>query len=308
MAGQLNGINLKQLEAFVAVVECGSFTEAAKQLFLVQSTVSSHVHVLESVLGAELLLRERGQITLTAKGQQVYRYAKDIVEKCRALESDLFENWERELFLGTSSVPAQTFLPELLLRFRQAYPEARVYLHSDNSEAIQRAVERGELELGFVGVADNRQDLEYVKVMEDRLVLLTPASPYFQDCQARGLLGRDLLCAKDMPLPLFCRTQGSGTQRVVYNYLSSWNEHCQLQPSAFIADPVTLRAMVLAGGAVAIMSALFATEGLRAGTLLAFDLADPPLMRSLYMVRRQKANRSALAEALVTMVKESMHV
>lgn len=50
-------LNLKQLEAFVAVVESGSFTAAAERLFLAQSTVSGHVAALEKDLGVALLLR-----------------------------------------------------------------------------------------------------------------------------------------------------------------------------------------------------------------------------------------------------------
>ena len=53
----MGNINLKQLEVFAAVVECGSFTEAANQLYMAQSTVSSHIHALEAILLTPLFHR-----------------------------------------------------------------------------------------------------------------------------------------------------------------------------------------------------------------------------------------------------------
>ena len=56
-AGKIGNMNLKQLEVFAAVVECGSFTEAANRLYMAQSTVSSHIHALEEILHAPLFHR-----------------------------------------------------------------------------------------------------------------------------------------------------------------------------------------------------------------------------------------------------------
>ena len=83
-------INLKQLEAFVATAEYSSFTKAAEELFLTQSTVSSHISTLEKTLGIRLMQRSaRQRVALTEEGERVYRDAKDILERCQALQ-DLF--------------------------------------------------------------------------------------------------------------------------------------------------------------------------------------------------------------------------
>ena len=63
-------INLKQLEVFVATAEYSSFTKAAEELFLTQSTVSSHISSLESVLGVRLIQRSaRQRVSLTKEGE-----------------------------------------------------------------------------------------------------------------------------------------------------------------------------------------------------------------------------------------------
>lgn len=76
-------INLKQLEAFVATAEYSSFTKAAEELFLTQSTVSSHVSALETTLGVRLIQRSaRQRVALTKEGEVVYREARDILDRC----------------------------------------------------------------------------------------------------------------------------------------------------------------------------------------------------------------------------------
>lgn len=80
-------LNLKQLEAFVAVVESGSFTAAAERLFLAQSTISGHVAALEKDLGVALLLRTgRRQVALTEEGRPGIRPRPDHPAKLRGAE------------------------------------------------------------------------------------------------------------------------------------------------------------------------------------------------------------------------------
>ena len=72
----MSNINLKQLEVFVTVAECGSFTEAGRKLYLSQSTISSHISALEDALCAVLIRREvRRRLSLTADGKRVYQHA-----------------------------------------------------------------------------------------------------------------------------------------------------------------------------------------------------------------------------------------
>ena len=67
-------INLRQLEAFVTTAEYSSFTRAAEELYLTQSTVSAHIRTLEQALGAQLILRgARRKVTLTEEGKAVAR-------------------------------------------------------------------------------------------------------------------------------------------------------------------------------------------------------------------------------------------
>ena len=69
-------MNLKQLEAFVKVAEGGSFSKAAKDLFLTQPTISAHISSLEKELNARLFVRNTKEVSLSDDGTELYKYAK----------------------------------------------------------------------------------------------------------------------------------------------------------------------------------------------------------------------------------------
>lgn len=73
-------MNLKQLEAFVKVAETKSFSEAAKQLFLTQPTISAHVSALEKELNTCFLIRNTRGVELSESGKELYAYAVQMLE------------------------------------------------------------------------------------------------------------------------------------------------------------------------------------------------------------------------------------
>lgn len=79
-------MTLQNLKYVVAVAEYGSFSAAAKALYISQSTLSSAIKELEAELGTQLFLRSNRGIQPTPDGEDFLRYAREIVEQSRALE------------------------------------------------------------------------------------------------------------------------------------------------------------------------------------------------------------------------------
>ena len=79
-------MNLKQLEAFVKVAEDGSFSKAAKALFLTQPTISAHISSLEKELNARLFVRNTKEVSLSEDGKELYQYASQMVELEKKIE------------------------------------------------------------------------------------------------------------------------------------------------------------------------------------------------------------------------------
>lgn len=294
-------INLRALEIFVAVVDCGSFTAAAERLYLAQSTVSGNIQSLEESLGTPLLRREsRRRLTLTADGRRVYHAAQDILARCSALRSDVSGALDQELRLAASTVPAQAILPRCLAVFGREHPDCRCDLHCTDSAEVHRLLLDGKAQLGFVGSTDDRQELFYEPIAEDHLVLVAPNTPRFASLHERGAYGRELFGE-----PFLFREHGSGTQKLIDNYLSSIRLDPQLiHTAAYVSDSVVLQRLVAEGMGVSILSALAVQEYADAGRLLCFELDEQPLRRGIYMAWRRKGSMSALARSFADLVRE----
>lgn len=293
-------LNLRQLEIFSAVVDAGSFTAAAEKLYLAQSTVSDNVRALEELLHLKLFHREsKRRLTLTLEGKRVYRYAQDILGRCSALLLDVAVDSALELTLGASTVPAQSLLPGYMARFARENPACRCTLLCGDSAAVQQMLLNGDIHLGFVGSADDRQDLIYEPIAEDRLVLITPNTPRFAALKTQGVLGRELFRE-----PFLFRERGSGTQKVIDNYLSEIRLDPQvIHTVAYVSDPTVLQRLVAEGTGVSILSALAVQETVAAGQLLQFELDETPVRRSIYMARRRKSSMSSPARTFAELVR-----
>ncbi|MDU1882201.1 MAG: LysR family transcriptional regulator, partial [Eggerthella sp.] len=74
------------LHEFAKVADCGSFTAAARELHLTQSTLSKHVALLEREFGADLFVRDRSGVSLTEAGGVLYAQARQMEKLLRATE------------------------------------------------------------------------------------------------------------------------------------------------------------------------------------------------------------------------------
>ena len=293
-------INLKQLEAFVATAEFSSFTKASEELFLTQSTVSSHVGALESALGVRLIQRSaRQRVMLTKEGEQVYREAREILDRCQALQDLKNQTQGNQLVIGASSVPGQCLMPEIMSDFLAVCPDCHYVQLKGDSIRIHGYLEQGKANLGFVGIAANPKEYHYHPVAEDRLVLITANKEPFQTLHRNGVSGLELL---DMPMIL--REENSGTRQEMEQYL----RRQQIDPESLniiaqIDNPEAIRSSVSRGLGVSIMSVLAAREYLMAGRLLSFELGDQGAYRKIYLTWRKDAILSAAEQRFLEFVK-----
>ena len=121
------GINqLESLRVFCTVVECGSFTAAAKKIGVSSAWVSKSVDSLESRLGETLLLRNTRRIQVTENGEQCYLKGIEILQKWNDLEISLTQAQRQPKGKLKISAPVSWGLTELepiLINFIDKYPE-----------------------------------------------------------------------------------------------------------------------------------------------------------------------------------------
>lgn len=273
-------INLKQLEAFVTTAEYSSFTKAAEALYLTQSTVSAHINAMEQVLGVRLIQRgSRRRVQLTAEGKQAYDMAKEILNRCHSLQNISTTIEQCQLVVGASSVPSQYLVPELMSGFLSENPDSRYVLQRGDSERIHHLLKKGDVRIGFVGAAQDREHYHYHVVTGDRLVLITSNTEGYRRHKRAGTTGRQLLHE-----PMILREESSGTRKAMEAYLSRCDIPLRtLDLVAQIDNTEAIKSSVSRGIGVSVVSELTVREEVDSGKLLSFDLDSGGVYRNIYL-------------------------
>ena len=150
----IDSLNLDQLRVFMAIVEQGSFSAAARHLRRAQSAVSNAVSNLESSLGVTLFDRSGWKPQLTAHGQALLADARAVLERVDQLKSRaqrLTEGMETELSVVLDVMFPMQKLVELAARFRQTFPGVALRLYIDALGGVPQRVISGECGLGVQG-------------------------------------------------------------------------------------------------------------------------------------------------------------
>lgn len=173
---------VRQLRAFVAVVDAGGFTRAAGRLGVSQSTVSEAVHALERVLGAEVFVRGVRRPRLTPAGERLLPGARRVLAALDEVVRGVAEadaEARATVALGTSESVSAYVLPPVLAEVRREWPGTRFVVTTDACPAIRAAVRDRRLDLGLVlGTADGGGEVESVRLARGRVALVArPGHP-----------------------------------------------------------------------------------------------------------------------------------
>ena len=129
-------MDIKQLEAFVYVVETCSFSKAGELLHLTQPTISSHILSLERELNIKLIVRTTKETYPSEAGKLLYNYAKEIlIMRENAIQAiQMFSQEMRgTITVAASTIPGQYYLPRLLQSFREKYPDIKFNIQMTDS-------------------------------------------------------------------------------------------------------------------------------------------------------------------------------
>lgn len=277
-------MEFKQLEAFVAVVDYGSFSEAARRLYLTQPTISAHIRSLEDELHMKLIIRTTKKTTVTAKGYQLYDSAVRMLD----IRNNLLENFtgahKHMIDLAASTIPSSYLLPELLAAFGKAHPD--VYFHSvqsDSAESISRVLD-GTVDLALVGQNTRDESCVFLPFCYDELVLATPVTDRYLSLYSHlpdePVSFRDF--AKD---PIIIREKGSGTKKEMDLFLEKNGIiPGNLNVVARMNDLESIKKSIVNGLGISILSSRSVTDLQKTKQILVFPLGEPTHKRNFYIV------------------------
>jgi molybdate transport repressor ModE-like protein len=279
------GLDVRHLDALVAVAQEGSVTRAAERLGYTQSAVSQQIQALERITGAELLSRVRGArgVELTEAGRRLVRHADAIRAQVAEARDDLAAAVRADQgIVRVGSVPSVARLLVAPIATALQAEAARIVLHIEESYQSDVLLERlrsGELDLVFAPIVDDLPGIETTGLLRDGHVLAVPAGDPLaaldRPLEPRDLAGRRVV-SKDC---------GTPSQRAIEAALARLDVATETVVRAH--DGATVQALVAAGVGVAIMPRLLTDPGDSRVVLVPADHLVPDRVLGVH-VRRER--------------------
>ncbi len=292
-------MTLEQLRIFVEVAEREHLTQAATALSLTPSAVSASIRMLESRYGTPLFNRVGRRIETSAAGRIFLTEARATLASARAAELTLAELGgltRGTLSIQASQTIASYWLPALLVRFRQMYPQIELNLTVGNTQQVAHAVVEGAADLGFIEGHVDQAALSIETVDEDRIVaVVAPGHPW---ANGERLKPSELLAGQ-----WIMREQGSGTRSAFEAILEEIGVDLGgLQIALTLPSNEAMRSAVMAGPFATVVSELVVASHLQAGLLCKVNIDLPP--RSFYLLRHKERYKTKASLALQEVIQQ----
>jgi len=174
---QIN-VTLKQIEAFLAVADSLSFSHAAKSTHLSQPALSANIRHLEETIGAKLFDRDTRKVKLTPVGIEFSKIAVNLLSNFNngfAHIQDFVRGKHGRLIIAAAPSLAARFIPEIIARFINEYPDVDLHLHDVLSDVCVDMVRAGTADIAFAPMKTESDDLVHHALFSDHLVMVCAA-------------------------------------------------------------------------------------------------------------------------------------
>ena len=210
-------MEIRQLRAFVAIAESGTFTAGALRVHVTQAAISMQIRQLETEIGAKVFVRAPRHVILTEAGEQLLRRARHILREHDAALDEIAELAGAErgrLRIGSASAMVLTEkLPTILKELRKQHPAAEIAVTSGTSEVLVDQILAGEVDVAFVSLPVDERGIKTERLSEDQLVAI--ASPRHKLAKQRTISAFTLAGER-----LILGERGGNTRRLIDQFFA----------------------------------------------------------------------------------------
>jgi len=210
-------VEIRQLRAFVAIAESGTFTAGALRVHVTQAAISMQIRQLENEIGARVFVRAPRHVILTEAGEQLLRRARHILREHDAALDEIAELAGAErgrLRIGSASAMVLTEqLPSVLRELRKQHPAAEIAVTSGTSEVLVDQILAGEVDIAFVSLPVDVRGIKTERLSEDQLVAI--ASPRHKLAKQRTISAYTLAGER-----LILGERGGNTRRLIDQFFA----------------------------------------------------------------------------------------
>lgn len=181
-------MDINLIKTYLAIVETGSFIDAAERINMTQSTVSARIKSLEQQLGKPLFLRSKAGASLTPTGEQFHKHAIALLrvwEHAR-LDVGLAAEHEDHLTVGGQVSLWDGFLLKWLAWTRQTFPQVAITATMGHSENLMQRLVEGTIDIALMYRPTQRPGLVLEHIYDEELVLVTSDKNFRQPGERPG--------------------------------------------------------------------------------------------------------------------------
>jgi DNA-binding transcriptional LysR family regulator len=283
-------MDFEQLETFLQVARHSSFSRAAEKRFRTQPAISSQIRSLEEEVGAKLLDRSGGKVSITASGKLFQKYAEETLEARKAVLVAIAET-ERvprgEIVVGANEGTCLHILPEVFAEFKKQYPDVAVNITRADYGKILESVIDNSVDFGFVSLPVTDPRLTVVLIHRDELVVIAPPQHPLAKLKSATI---SEVAQYPLVLPKAGHTRDA-LEELFHEYKLKPQYAMELDSSEL------LKRFVAADVGVGFIARSNVHEDVQAKVLVAIPMAEAQIRRDLALVfRKDKAlSRAALA-------------
>jgi LysR family transcriptional regulator, low CO2-responsive transcriptional regulator len=283
-------MDFDQLETFLEVARLSSFSRAAEKRYRTQPAISAQIRALEEEVGARLLDRSGGKVSLTAPGKIFQRYCEESVQSRRAILTAMAE-MERvprgEIIVGANEATCLHILPEVFAEFKKQYPSVNVSIKRAEHARIMESIVDNSVDFGIVSLPVSDTRLTVVPIHKDELVVIVAPGHPLAKCKEI-----QVTALTDFPLLL---PKSGRTREALENLFSE--RRMKPNISMELDSSELMKRFVAAGVGIGFIARSNVLEDIRANALVALGMGDAQIRRDLALVfRKDKAlSRAALA-------------
>ncbi len=285
--------DLRQLRAFVAVVEEGSFTLAARRLFVTQSAVSHSLKALEDQLLCRLLDRTGKRVGVTAEGELLLKRCKRVLFELEQATRDLdgLKRWgQTRIRVGAPHSLCHFMIPSVIREFRDCFPRCEPVIEAGDTTLLLDRLASAELDL-VVGLKPRGRGSEgYRPMFSDRLALVvSPFHPWAVNPDSV------LQTLNDHHFIIYAKA--TETHRLIEEWLDE--KGSRGKKPLVLGDMQAIKEMAKLGIGVGIVAPWVAAREVAEGSLKVLDIDEPGVEREWGVFHSSKREPSLVEEAFI---------
>lgn len=292
----MNNATIKQLRAFVTVVDLGSFAEACILLHLSQPALSIAIKNLEQDIGGKLLIRSTKTSALTPEGKEFYPTAKLLLNDWdNAFNdlNDLFSLKRGKLDLAAMPSVGSSLLPSYIKLFREKHPNINIKVHDVIAEDTIAMVRAGRVELAITFEPSDCDDLTFYPLFSDNFIVALPKN--------HALLTHKNITLQDIAQYPFIALQKPSSIRELIERTIKAND-IQLNIEFEANQLATIGKMISEQLGVSVMPSLCKPQ-LQSQGVMCRPLKSPLVSRRVGIVKKRRIPLSSTAQELVKIIK-----